>query len=84
MKSGAARKAKKAAGQTAPAAAIQSPSWSPQQELALKAVRKWLKEKRSREQVFYLAGFAGTGKTTLATSLAADVKGKVMFGAFTG
>jgi exodeoxyribonuclease-5 len=57
-------------------------SWSPQQEAAIKAVRGWLRDPYS--QVFYLAGFAGTGKTTLAKTLAKDVRGRVMFGAFTG
>lgn len=38
----------------------------------------------SNNQVFYLAGYAGTGKTTLAKSLAEGVTGKVLFGAFTG
>ena len=57
-------------------------SWSPQQDAAIKAVRHWLKDKH--QQVFYLAGFAGTGKTTLARELAGGVKGKVLFGAFTG
>jgi len=58
-------------------------TWSPQQEAALKAVRAWLADK-ARPQVFYLAGFAGTGKTTLAKELAGNLKGDVLFGAFTG
>lgn len=57
-------------------------AWSPQQEQAIKAVKAWLRDRSS--QVFYLAGFAGTGKTTLAKDLAGSVKGKVLFGAFTG
>lgn len=57
-------------------------SWSPQQEAAIKSVRKWLRDPSS--QVFYLAGYAGTGKTTLAKTLAKDVRGQVLFGAFTG
>lgn len=56
-------------------------TWSPQQEAAIKAVRQWLK---SSDQVFYLAGFAGSGKTTLAKELATTVNGEVLFGAFTG
>lgn len=35
-------------------------------------------------QVFYLAGFAGTGKTTLAKHFADGVSGLVLYGAFTG
>jgi exodeoxyribonuclease-5 len=57
-------------------------SWSPQQDAALKAVAAWLK--RGEPQVFRLFGFAGTGKTTLAKQLAADIEGEVAFAAFTG
>ncbi|TDR90343.1 ATP-dependent DNA helicase [Enterovirga rhinocerotis] len=57
-------------------------TWSPQQEAAVKEVRRWLKDESS--QVFRLFGYAGTGKTTLAKDLAEGVKGKVLFGAFTG
>jgi len=56
--------------------------FSPQQDQAIKAVSRWLRDRDS--QVFYLAGFAGTGKTTLAKTLASDVKGQVLYGAFTG
>jgi exodeoxyribonuclease-5 len=60
-------------------------TWSPQQEKAKGLVSKWIKtSKKKCKQVFYLAGYAGTGKTTLATSLAEDVKGDVLYGAFTG
>jgi exodeoxyribonuclease V len=41
--------------------------WSPQQSDALSKVARWLREPGS--QVFYLAGFAGTGKTTIARHL---------------
>lgn len=57
--------------------------FSPQQDTALKAISSWYKDKGSN-QVFYLAGYAGTGKTTLAKHIAADIDGKVLFGAFTG
>lgn len=56
--------------------------WSPQQDGALKAVSAWLKDKNG-PQVFRLFGWAGTGKSTLATHLAKDVK-KVCYAAFTG
>ena len=55
--------------------------WSPQQDAALKAVSRWLKDPHS--QVFRLFGYAGTGKTTLAKHLAEDA-GHVLFGAYTG
>jgi exodeoxyribonuclease-5 len=57
--------------------------WSPQQDKALRAVKKWIVDPHA-PQVFRLFGFAGTGKTTLAQELASDVKGEVLFGAFTG
>lgn len=57
-------------------------TWSPQQEVALDRVGRWLQTKDS--PVFQLAGYAGTGKTTLAKHLAASVQGRVYFAAFTG
>ena len=56
--------------------------WTAQQDKALVKVNEWLKSKD--QQVFRLFGYAGTGKTTLAHSLASDVSGKVLFGAYTG
>ena len=56
--------------------------WSPQQDEALVAVAKWLKDKNG-PQVFRLFGWAGTGKSTLAVHLAQDVK-SVKYAAFTG
>ena len=56
--------------------------WSPEQDAALSAVSAWLKS--GDQQVFRLFGYAGTGKTTLAKTLAAGVDGDVAFGAFTG
>lgn len=58
-------------------------SWSPQQEAAIKAVQRWLADKRG-PQVFRLFGYAGTGKTTLAKHMAEGVQGNVLFAAFTG
>ena len=59
-----------------------SMSWSPQQDSALKSVDKWLKQ--NEKLSFTLAGYAGTGKTTLARSFAENVRGRVYFAAFTG
>lgn len=56
--------------------------WSPEQDTALKAASGWLKAKTG-PQLFRLFGYAGTGKTTLARTLAEDA-GKVAFGAFAG
>ena len=61
--------------------------FTPHQDDALKAVSSWLKAKPgtgSTPQIFRLFGFAGTGKTTLATHLAEAVDGEVKFAAFTG
>ncbi|MDQ0301418.1 ATP-dependent DNA helicase [Ancylobacter polymorphus] len=58
-------------------------SWSPQQEGARREVAAWLRD-QAGAQVYYLAGYAGTGKTTLARDLAGDARGEVLYGAFTG
>jgi exodeoxyribonuclease-5 len=58
-------------------------TFSPQQEEAMKAVRKWMADKNA-PQVFRLFGYAGTGKTTLAKTIRQEVKGRVQYGAFTG
>lgn len=57
--------------------------WSPQQDQALLDVRAWL-QNPGGPQPYYLAGYAGTGKTTMATELASGVDGDVLFGAYTG
>jgi exodeoxyribonuclease-5 len=41
--------------------------WSPQQDQALAAIHEWLRT--GKQQVFRLFGFAGTGKTTVATEI---------------
>jgi len=53
-----------------------------EQDNALNAVKDWMS--RPEDQLFYLAGYAGTGKTTLAKYFAEGVKGTVLFAAFTG
>lgn len=58
------------------------PTWSPQQDDALRAVSEWLKDKNG-SQVFRLFGWAGTGKSTLARYLAEGVR-SVKYAAFTG
>src|SRR3954449_8744277 len=63
------------------------PSFSSEQDAALKSVSEWLKAKpggRNTPLVFRLFGYAGTGKTTLARHIAEHVDGKVLFAAFTG
>jgi len=56
--------------------------WTQQQDRALRAVADWHKDENG-PQVFRLFGWAGTGKSTLARHLAADVK-DVRYAAFTG
>lgn len=56
-------------------------TWSPQQADALDRVAQWMRD-RDRP-FFYLAGYAGTGKTTLAKHFAEDA-GRVVYGSFTG
>ncbi len=56
--------------------------FAPQQDEALAAVSRWLKD--GRQPVFRLFGYAGTGKTTLAKHFAEHVDGDVLFAAFTG
>lgn len=56
--------------------------WSPQQETALQRVNDWIAN--PDKPYFQLAGYAGTGKTTLARHLAEAVKGDVYFAAYTG
>jgi len=56
-------------------------NFSPQQSEALDAVGRWLAA--GDRPWFYLAGYAGTGKTTIARHLA-EGAGRVIFAAFTG
>src|SRR2546421_10939263 len=63
------------------------PSFSREQDAALKSVSEWLKAKPGHGNtplVFRLFGYAGTGKTTLARHIAEAVDGKVLYAAFTG
>ena len=56
--------------------------WSPEQDDALLAVDRWLKD--GGQQVFRLFGYAGAGKTTLARHFAEHAGGDAAFAAFTG
>lgn len=57
-------------------------TWSPCQQNAIAQVAAWLRIKYS--PFFYLAGYAGTGKTTLARHIAELQNGLVAYMAFTG
>lgn len=61
-------------------------AWSPQQEKALKVVETWVRDfkmKKTKKPFFYLAGYAGTGKTTLAIHFSKNVE-NCCFAAFSG
>lgn len=67
--------------------------YSPQQATALDKAGAWLSQcasernanrKRLSQPFFYLAGYAGTGKSTLASHLAELQNSPVVYGAFTG
>jgi exodeoxyribonuclease-5 len=60
--------------------------FSPQQQSALDALGAWADAPLTDEHdlVRYMAGFAGTGKTTLAKHLASYARGTVLFAAYTG
>ena len=63
------------------------PQFSPHQDAALRAIADWLKAKPGKggtPPIFRLFGYAGTGKTTLAKTIAEGVDGEVKFAAFTG
>jgi exodeoxyribonuclease-5 len=51
------------------------------QNQALTAIKQWL---TTNEPVFYLAGFAGTGKTTLLAVLDQEISSKKIYCAYTG
>jgi len=57
---------------------------SPQQAQAIDRVAAWLQAGDDSPQVFYLAGYAGTGKTTLALHLSSLQDKRVVFAAYTG
>lgn len=56
--------------------------WSPQQDVALASVKKWLRA-RGGPQVFRLFGYAGVGKTTIAHETQNMVE-DVLYASFTG
>jgi exodeoxyribonuclease-5 len=61
---------------------MSTPTWSPQQAQALRMVQEWLTD--PTRQLFYLAGWAGTGKTTLVKHFIEGVQGTVLSAAYTG
>lgn len=57
--------------------------FSPQQQTAIKQVKEWMKTPNS-PQIFRFFGYAGTGKTTVAKTIAEELNVSVVYGAFTG
>lgn len=57
--------------------------FSPKQATALDAIATWLADPNGK-QTFYLAGFAGSGKSTLVKHIVSDVRGRVVPMAPTG
>jgi len=58
-------------------------SLGPQQAQAADIIMDWYINNEDK-QIFVLAGYAGTGKTTLAKFLSAQLENRVQFGAYTG
>lgn len=58
--------------------------FSKQQHAALASVRQWWAQGPERKPFFRLDGYAGTGKSTIAAELIADIAGHVPFATFTG
>ena len=63
-------------------------SLSGQQTQAVRSVRSWLRQEAGRQPFFYLAGYAGSGKTTIIPDLidacGLDAERQVAFCAPTG
>lgn len=57
--------------------------WSPSQSKALDAIAAWLRDP-DRKPTFYLAGLAGSGKSTILKHALAEMKGKICYAAPTG
>jgi exodeoxyribonuclease-5 len=57
--------------------------WTPQQQEAIARIKKWFYSEGGA-MFFYLAGYAGTGKTTLIRGIAEVLGVNVAYAAFTG
>lgn len=58
--------------------------WSPQQDKALIAFKRWFANRGEDDLIFHLYGYAGTGKSSIALELTQGIDGPVIFAAFTG
>lgn len=57
--------------------------FSPKQAKALDAIARWLRDPNGK-QTFYLAGVAGSGKSTLVEHIVKDLTGRIVYMAPTG
>lgn len=57
---------------------------SPEQERARTAVLSWYRNPNRVKPYFFLAGFAGTGKSSVTIKIVESIKGKILFAAPTG
>lgn len=58
-------------------------NWSPKQASALDTIAAWLRDPNAK-QTLYLAGVAGSGKSTLVEHIVGDLVGKIVYCAPTG
>lgn len=58
--------------------------FSPIQEQEIKKIISWFKGPKKDKPFYYLAGYAGTGKTTLAKYIEKELGVTVLYGAYTG
>lgn len=58
-------------------------NWSPKQAKALDTIAAWLRDPKGK-QTLYLAGVAGSGKSTLVEHIVRDLDGKIVYCAPTG
>ena len=57
--------------------------WSRGQEMALRGIGRWLRQRQRNQQVFRLFGYAGTGKTEIARAIGEDCR-SIYYASFTG
>src|SRR5262245_751671 len=58
--------------------------FSPEQQRAADSFLSWFEARPTPGGVYRLFGYAGTGKTTIAKTIAEQIEGQVIFAAFTG
>jgi len=56
----------------------------PEQQAGKAKFEEWFNDGNTPSEIFRIFGYAGTGKTTITKEIVRGVKGKVLYGAFTG